>query len=77
MSTPKASDTPRSSEKKRVRFKHEAEVREFESLDNPKKPRVQPDAIAALEGRLIKYTSLHVIHLNPHKVSYIDSNSSI
>jgi hypothetical protein len=49
------SDTPRSSEKKRVRFKQEeAEVREYESLDNPRKTRkkvVQPDAIARLQGR--------------------------
>lgn len=50
MSTFKASGTPRSSEKKRVRFKQEAEVREFESLDNPKKARVRPGAMAALEG---------------------------
>jgi len=51
MSTFKSSGTPRSSEKKRVRFKQGAEVREFESLDNPKKARgVRPDAMAALEG---------------------------
>jgi hypothetical protein len=54
MSTPLAgtSGTPRSSEKKRVRFKQEPEVREYESLDNPKKKvRLQPDAMAALEGK--------------------------
>jgi hypothetical protein len=73
MSTPGgASDTPRSSEKKRVRFKQEAEVREYESLDNPKKARlviVPPDAIDALEG-WIKYLNFKIYLLTAPKITY-------
>ena len=49
-----ASDTPRSSEKKRVRFKQEAEIREFESHETSKKARVilQHFAIEDLEGEI-------------------------